>query len=178
MAANVITALKTKRPEKALIGLFGNRRSRTIRGIVQTLEQLEHWRGSRREIFTMQEEDLIDLLHDLAEKPCGKGVPEKLIGKINVIWNKMGIPAIVGSASSSQARMLTTELSAANPRTIRKALTTPLVVIVAIEMGINDGTLTGVDRAVLGAELVKVYTSSRWDDLRHLDDHALLEKEQ
>ena len=34
-----------------------------------------------------------------------------------------------------------------------------------------------MERAVLGAELVKVYTSSRWDDLRHLDYHALLEKE-
>ena len=46
-----------------------------------------------------------------------------------------------------------------------------------MELAIADGDLMGEDRAVIGAEVVKVYTSARFDDILHLDWSALKPQE-
>ena len=168
-AEHLQTALRTKRPNKTILGLFGRRRSRTIRALVQDLQKVTDWRGSMKAFWTMDETGVIDFIHAQAARPCGKGVPEKFIRQIRIVWNKLGLPPIVSTASSSVAASLKKELSASNPRVVKKAITLPLLLVVAMELAIADGDLMGEDRAVIGAELVKVYTSARFDDILHLD---------
>ena len=127
--------------------------------------------------WTMDETGVIDFIHAQAARPCGKGVPEKFIRQIRIVWNKLGLPPIVTTASASVAASLKKELSASNLRVVKQAITLPLLLVTAMELAIADGDLMGEDRAVIGAELVKVYTSARFGDILHLDWSALKPQE-
>ena len=105
--------------------------------------------------WTMDETGVIYFIHAQAARPCGKGVPDKFIRQIRIVWNKLGLPPIVTTASASVAASLKKELSASNPRVGKKAITLPLLLVTAMELAIADGDLMGEDRAVIGAELVK-----------------------
>ena len=85
---------------------------------------------------------------------------------------------MVSTASKGLAESLKGQLSEGNLKAIRKALTPLAITICAMELAIGatecgDESLEDQTLLIMGTELVKVYTSSRWDDVRHLDAEAM-----
>ena len=171
-AVLVRDARAARRPCQALEGLWGKRRSRTLRAIAKTLGSLEAWMGDRSKIFELTEVQLVDYLADRADEPCGKTVPEKVIAHVHLFFERTGLPTPVGRLAKGQAALLHKQLAATEPREIKKALQPLLLVVAAMEVAVADraNNFMGVEgRVVLGVELTKIYLSARWDDIEGLD---------
>jgi len=169
-------ALRTARPEAALLSLYGKRRLRTLKGFAQVLQGLVGSLGSMEKVLQIMEEEIVDFLWDMADKPCGKRVPGEVVKTISVIWNKMGMPTTIGSLVRGTAAKLGETLAAASLKPVRKALHLLLVMIYALELEISkgkDSVLSDQLYALMGQELTKTYVSGRYDDMRWLDWHGL-----
>ena len=172
-AKHLQTAMATARPDAALLSLFGKRRKRTLRAMAQDLLRLKKSVGGKAELFQIEESDLMNVMFDQADKPCGKSFPEKLVRTVALVWERLGLPPTVTVASRGLAAALKVQLSEANLQAVRKALTPLIVTICAMELEVAEGQIEGQELLIMGTELIKVYTSSRWDDVRHLDAQGL-----
>ena len=165
--------MATARPDAALLSLFGKRRKRTLWAMAQDLLRLKKSVGSKAELFQIEESDLMNVMFDQADKPCGKSFPEKLVRTVALVWERLGLPPTVTVASRGLAAALKVQLSEANLQAVRKALTPLIITICAMELEVAEGQIEGQELLIMGTELIKVYTSSRWDDVRHLDAQGL-----
>ena len=120
----------------------------------------------------MSEHKLLDYLLGRADEPCAKSVPSKLNSVIKSVWQKIGLDPIVGPLAEGQAKRLKSILACNQLQSVRKALNPLLLMVVAMELALaapeSAPDLSGADRALIGAELVKIYTCARWHDIENL----------
>ena len=179
-AAHVQGALACARPEQALAGLWGKRRARTLKAIVKTFQDLEAWTGDKQATLQMSETDVLNFLMDIADRPCGKSVPEKILAHVDLVYRRLGLTTPIGMAARGQAALLKQQLARQAPREIRKALQPLLVVVVAMEAAVADeeNSLAAEHRVIFGLELTKVYLSARWDDIEGLSRDGMKMREE
>ena len=157
--------------DRALKGIWGKRRPKTLKHIALVLKRLRDALGSNAALFSLDECVLVNYLFDRADEPCGKSVPELVVRFVALAWRKWGLPDVLSDWSASVAAQLKVELSKGNLKAVRKALNYPLVVVVAAEMAIvepNSSGLTPLELAVVGVEVVKFYLSARFHDMQNL----------
>ena len=107
----------------------------------------------------MQECELINILYDKADKPCGRTTPSRIVSQVGMAFAKRGLPPIITDLSRGVAASLKAALSSDIPRAVRKALNLPGVVILAMELAVLDPDAYGLgplEVALMGAELAKV----------------------
>ena len=117
---------------------------------------------------------LINLLSDLAEAPCGQTVPETFISAVDTVYDAVGLDSPVAAIVRYHAKKLRAELASDDPTPVRKAYNPTLSQIVALELAVVDETSrpagTSIQEVELMAlELVKVHSPSRWNDISNAD---------
>ena len=115
----------------------GNRRSGTLRTIVHTVWSVQSWLGSKN-VFKLTEDSFLDLLLDRADEPCAKSVPRKLLRVLNQVWAKAELPPILGQLAKGQVKRLEGILAEGRLRSVRKALTPCLCVVVSMELAVAE----------------------------------------
>ena len=163
-------ALFAADPDKVLQATAGTVRASTLRARIQEWSKFSIWvLAVEARLYPSNIGLLLDYIEERREEPCSRTRLKAILSAVSFVERAGGIPKNVMLSSQplvlSLVNVRTAELEVGAPPT-RQAVPFPLVLIISLELAVGDSSLPRYLRALAWCRLLKLWTSSRADDLQ------------
>ena len=163
-------ALFAADPDRVLQATAGTVRASTLRTRIREWIKLSVW------VFAVESRHypsnmglLLDYIEERREEPCSRTRLRSILSAVSFVERAGGIPKdMMLSAQPPVLNLVnvrTAELEVGAPPT-RQAVPIPLLLIISLELAVGDKGLPKYLRALAWCRLLKLWTSSRADDLQ------------
>ena len=163
-------ALFAADPDKVLQATAGTVRASTLRARIREWSKFSIWvLAVEARLYPSNIGLLLDYIEERREEPCSRTRLRAILSAVSFVERAGGVPKNVMLSSQplvlSLVNVRTAELEVGAPPT-RQAVPFPLILIISLELAVGDNSLPRYLRALAWCRLLKLWTSSRADDLQ------------